>query len=105
MEGLSGHFVLRIAAKSSLGPLLAPFLDSLRRGILGNLYAAGRIPTYLTVMGLTLRTIFPLLGSMGDINVGIVALLANIVVLVAVSLVTRTSTVVDEAGRQASTNV
>ncbi len=56
-------------------------------------------------MGLTLRTIFPLLGSMGDINVGIVALLANIVVLVAVSLVIRTSTVVDEAGRQASTNV
>ena len=104
MEGLSGHFVLRIAAKSSLGPLLAPFLDSLRRGILGNPYAAGRIPTYLTVMGLTLHTIFPLLGSMGDINVGIVALLANIV-LVAVSLVTRTSTVVDEAGRQASTNV
>ena len=97
--------MLRIAAKSSLGPLLAPFLDSLRRGILGNPYAAGRILTYLTVMGLTLRTIFPLLGSMGDINVGIVALLANIVALVAVSLVTRTSMVVDEAGRQASTNV
>jgi hypothetical protein len=41
---------------------------------------------------------FPFLGSMGDINVGIVALLANVVVLVAVSLATRTSTATDKAG-------
>jgi hypothetical protein len=47
---------------------------------------------------------FPFLGSMGDINVGIVALLVNTVVLVAVSFATRTSTVAGEAGRHASTN-
>ncbi len=63
------------------------------------------IVTYLTIAGLTLRAIFPFLGSMGDINVGIVALLVNIVILVAVSLATRASTVADEAGRHASTNV
>jgi cytochrome b subunit of formate dehydrogenase len=55
------------------------------------------ILTYLTVTGLTLRAIFPSLGSLGDINVGIVALLANVVVLVAVSL-THTSTATDKAG-------
>lgn len=49
------------------------------------------IVTYLTVAGLTLRTMFPVLGSLGDINVGIVALLANVVVLVGVSLATRTT--------------
>ena len=30
-EGFSVHFVLRIVAKSSLGPLLVPFSDSLSR--------------------------------------------------------------------------
>jgi len=47
----------------------------------------------------------PVLGLVVGGMVGIVALLANIVVLIAVSLVTRTSTVVHEAGRRASTNV
>ena len=56
------------------------------------------ILTYLTVTGLTLRAIFPSLGSLGDINVGIVAQLANVVVLVAVSLTTLTSTATDKAG-------
>ena len=56
------------------------------------------IVTYLTVTGLTLRAIFPSLGSLGDIHVGVVALLANVVVLVAVSLATRTSTAIDKAG-------
>ncbi len=56
------------------------------------------VVTYLTVTGLTLRTLFPSLGSLGDINVGVVALLANVVVLVAVSLTTRTSTATDRAG-------
>jgi SSS family solute:Na+ symporter len=56
------------------------------------------VVTYLTVTGLTLRAIFPFLGSMGDINVDVIVLLANVVVLVAVSLTTRTSTATDEAG-------
>ena len=57
--------------------------------------------TYLTVAGITLRALFPFHGSVGDTNGGIVALLANIVVLVAVSLVTRSSTVTSEAGQRA----
>lgn len=56
-------------------------------------------------MNVALLIIFAFLGSMGDINVGIVALLVNTVVLVAVSFATRTSTVADEAGRHASTSV
>jgi len=56
------------------------------------------ILTYLAVTGLTLRAIFPSLGSLGNINVGILALLANIVVLVAVSLTTHTSTYTDKVG-------
>ena len=54
--------------------------------------------TRLTVMGLTPHAIFPSLGSMGDINVGVVALLANAFVLVAVSLATRTTVATDKAG-------
>ena len=46
-------------------------------------------------MELTLRTIFPSLGSIGDINVGVLALLANVIVLVAVSLATRTTMTTD----------
>ena len=59
------------------------------------------VVTYLTVTETQLRAVFPALGSVGDTNVGIVALLANIVVLVAVSLATRPSTVADEAGQRA----
>ncbi len=59
------------------------------------------IVTYLEVFQIKLRAVFPFLGSVGDTNVGIVALVANIVVLVAVSLATRTSTVADEAGQRA----
>ena len=40
------------------------------------------VVTYLTATGLTLRAIFPSLGSLGDFNIRIVALLANVVVLV-----------------------
>src|ERR671912_261465 len=40
--------------------------------------------------------LFPALGSLGDTNVGIVAMLANIIVLVVVSLATRPSTVAEE---------
>src|SRR5919112_6111593 len=54
------------------------------------------IVTYLEVFQIKLRVVFPFLGSLGDTNVGIVALLANIVVLVAVSFVARTSTVAEE---------
>jgi SSS family solute:Na+ symporter len=54
------------------------------------------IVTYLEVFQIKLRAVFPFLGSVGDTNVGIVALLANIVVLVAVSFATRTSTVAGE---------
>ena len=35
-SGFLVHFALRIAAKSSLGLLLVPFSDSLRRGVPGN---------------------------------------------------------------------
>jgi hypothetical protein len=55
------------------------------------------VVTYLTVMGLTLRTVFPSLGSIGDINVGVIALLAKVVVLFAVSLATRTTMTTDKA--------
>jgi solute:Na+ symporter, SSS family len=58
------------------------------------------VVTYLTVTETQLRAVFSFLGSVGDTNVGIVALLANIVVLVAVSLATRTSTVAGEAGQR-----
>lgn len=59
------------------------------------------IVTYLTVFEVKLRAVFPFLGSIGDTNVGIVALLANIIVLVAVSLATRPSTVAGEARQRA----
>jgi SSS family solute:Na+ symporter len=59
------------------------------------------IVTYLTVFEVKLRAVFPFLGSIGDINVGIVALLANIIVLVVVSLATRPSTVAGKAGQRA----
>ena len=55
------------------------------------------IVTYLTVAEFTLRAVFPFLGSMGDINVGVVALVANVVVFVAVSSARRTSTATDNA--------
>jgi SSS family solute:Na+ symporter len=54
------------------------------------------IVTYLEVFQIKLRVVFQFLGSLGDTNVGIVALLANIVVLAAVSFATRTSTVAEE---------
>src|ERR671932_1646139 len=44
------------------------------------------IVAYLTVFDVKLRAVFPALGSLGDTNVGIVALLVNLVVLVIVSL-------------------
>ena len=46
------------------------------------------IVAYLTVFDVKLRAVFPALGSLGDTNVGIVALLVNLVVLVIVSLAT-----------------
>lgn len=58
--------------------------------------------TYLTITGLTLRAMFPFLDSLGDINIGVVALVANTAVLVAVSLATRTSNIGGEAGRRVS---
>src|SRR5918994_339421 len=54
------------------------------------------IVAYLEVFQIKLRAVFPALGSLGDTNVGIVAMLANIVVLVVVSLATRPSTVAKE---------
>jgi hypothetical protein len=54
--------------------------------------------TYLLATGLTLRALFPSLGSLGDINVGVIALLADVFVLVAFSLATRTSTARDKVG-------
>ena len=49
------------------------------------------VVTHLTVKGPTLRSLFPSLGSLGDINVGVIALLANTIVLVAISLATHTT--------------
>jgi SSS family solute:Na+ symporter len=57
------------------------------------------IVTYREVFQIKLRAVFPFLGAVGDTNVGIVALLANTVVLV--SLATRTSNVAGEAGQRA----
>jgi SSS family solute:Na+ symporter len=47
------------------------------------------IVAYLEIFQIKLRAVFPALGSLGDTNIGIVALLANLVVLVVVSLATR----------------
>jgi SSS family solute:Na+ symporter len=65
-------------------------------GAAAGIFTGVAIVTYLTVFEVKLRAVFPLLGSLGDTNVGIVALLANIVVLVAVSFATRPSTVAKE---------
>src|SRR5919202_2106219 len=51
------------------------------------------VVAYLTVFEVKLREVFPFLGSLGDTNVGIVALLVNLVVMVAVSFATRPSKV------------
>lgn len=48
--------------------------------------------TYVNIAGVSLRGLFPSLGILGDTNIGIVALLVNLVVLVAVSLATRGAT-------------
>jgi solute:Na+ symporter, SSS family len=50
------------------------------------------VVTYLTVFNVSLRAVLPFLGSWGDTNVGIVALIVNLIVLVVVSLATRTAT-------------
>jgi Na+/proline symporter len=67
-------------------------------GAVAGILVGAAVVTYLTVMGLTLRPIFPSLGSVGDISVGVIALLANVVVLVAVSLAIRTTMTTDKAG-------
>lgn len=54
------------------------------------------IVAYLEVFQIKLRAVFPALGSLGDTNVGIFAMLVNIIVLVVVSLATRPSTVAEE---------
>jgi SSS family solute:Na+ symporter len=56
---------------------------------------------YLTVFEVKLRGVFPALGAVGDTNIGIVALLVNLIVVVAVSLATRPSTVAGEVGQRA----
>ena len=54
------------------------------------------IVAYLETFQIKLRAVFPTLGALGDTNVGIVAMLANIIVLLVVSLATRPSTVAEE---------
>src|SRR5215211_7482120 len=54
------------------------------------------IVAYLETFQIKLRAVFPALGALGDTNVGIVAMLANIIVLLVVSLATRPSTVAEE---------
>jgi SSS family solute:Na+ symporter len=65
-------------------------------GAAAGIFTGVAIVTYLTVFEVKLCAVFPFLGSLGDTNVGIVALLANIVVLVVVSFATRPSTVAKE---------
>jgi SSS family solute:Na+ symporter len=97
--------LLALLGSSHVTQLLLALLFSLAGNNFATKWGAGAgivvgvgIVTYLTITGITLRAIFPSLGSLGDINVGVVALLANVLVLVAVSLTTRTSTANDEAG-------
>jgi len=85
--------------------LLPPLLFSLAKNNLATKWGAGAgilvgvaVVTYLTVMGPTLRSLFPSLGSLGDINDGVIALLANTIVLVAISLATHTTMPPDKAG-------
>ncbi len=42
-------------------------------GAVAGILAGAAVVTYLTVMGLTLRPIFPSLGSVGDISVGVIS--------------------------------
>ena len=97
--------LLALLGAAYVTQLLPPVLFSLmgnnfatKWGAAAGILVGVGIVTYLIVTGLTLRAIFPALGSLGDINVGIVALLANVVVLVALSLTTRTSTATGKAG-------
>jgi SSS family solute:Na+ symporter len=97
--------LLAVLGISYVAQLVPALLFSLMRNNFANKWGAGAgilvgvaIVTYLTVTGLTLRAIFPSLGSLGDINVGVIALLANVVVVVAISLATRTSTPIDRTG-------
>ena len=46
----------------------------------------------MNLAGVSLRSLFPSLGALGDTNVGIVALVVDPIVLVAVSLATRGAT-------------
>jgi SSS family solute:Na+ symporter len=52
--------------------------------------------SYLTIADVKLRAVLPFLGSLGDTNIGVVALILNIAVLVVVSFATRPSTVARE---------
>ena len=96
--------LLAVLGVSYVAQLVPALLFSLMSNHFATKWGAGAgilvgvaIVTYLTVTGLTLRAIFPTLGSLGDINVGVIALLANVVV-VAVSPATRTSTAAGRAG-------
>lgn len=60
-------------------------------GASAGVLAGVAIVAVMEVGQLKLRALFPFLGSVGDTNIGIVALLVNLVVLVAVSLLTRPS--------------
>jgi SSS family solute:Na+ symporter len=100
--------LLAVLGVSYVAQLLPALLFSLMSNNFATKWGAGAgilvgvaIVTYLTLTGLTLRAFFPSLGSLGDINVGVIALLANVVALVAVSLATRTSTATDKAGASA----
>jgi solute:Na+ symporter, SSS family len=65
-------------------------------GAAAGVFTGVAVVSYLTIFEVKLRAVFPALGSLGDTNVGIVAMLANVVVLVVVSLATRPSTVAKE---------
>lgn len=65
-------------------------------GAAAGVFTGVAVVSYLTIFDVKLRAVFPALGSLGDTNVGIVAMLVNIVVLVVVSLATRPSTVAKE---------
>ena len=92
-----------------IAQLLPPLLFSLMGDNLANRWGAPRpgfwdlaVVRYLIVAGLTLRAVFPSSGPLGDVNTGVVALLANTSVVVAVSLAIRTSKIGGEPWRRVS---
>jgi SSS family solute:Na+ symporter len=88
--------LLALLGVSYAGQLLPSFLFSLlannpatKWGAGAGMLAGVAVMTYSTATEFSLRAAFPSLGALGDVNVGVVALLVNTVVLAVVSFATR----------------